>query len=368
MKKIMIYLVCIFGLYAKQAYVLDQIPGSTLAQTLDPMTVQRLGSKINDENAIKYLRRAYLMSGDLKRGYELEDFLYEKEEEKCKRLWRGENLCGKTIYIFDNIGMGDVFCFMQYAKYMKAQGAKVILGTRGFLRPIMSSCPYIDEIIPRFGDVPECDVYVYMHKLPRMAYKAGFGIPCHEPGNYKPYLFADKKLIQKWKGVLSQDKNFKVGICYDASVQKTISGKIVKNDRSIPLHCFYELSNLQGVSLYSLQRVNGTQQLDSMPQDFKLYVFDENFDKEHGSFSDTAAVMKNLDLVITVDTSIAHLAGALGVPVWMLLNYDSNWRWFQDRTDTQWYPTMRIFRQPERGDWDFVMSQVLQAISKIIVK
>jgi len=308
----------------------------------------------------KQLGVIFLMLGKLDKGYELYDIFYQKDDQE-RGLWKGENLAGKTIFIFDNVGMGDVFCFIQYAKNMKEQGATVVLGARDGLIPIMSSCPYIDKIVPRFSDFKDFDCYVYMHMLPRMGYKAGFGIPCHVP-----YLFADPVLVEKWEQVLSQDKNLKIGICWETSVLKNKkTDEIISRDRSIALHYFYELSKLPGVSLYSLQRVNGVDQLEYMPKDFNIHEFDQEFDKTHGSFSDTAAVMKHLDLVITVDTSIAHLAGALGVPVWLLLHHKPNWRWFLEREDSPWYPSMRVFRRSSVDSWETVMKNVLECISKI---
>jgi len=318
--------------------------------------------KPDDKEAHKHLRANYLILGDLQKGYYHADIFNKEKDAEYKYLWHGSCLSGKTIYIVDNIGIGDVFCFIQYAKHMKDQGGKVILGVRDYLMPIMSSCPFVDKVVPRFQDTKNCNCYTHVTKLPRMAYKAGFDIP-----GQVPYLFADEALIKKWANILAKDKYFKIGICWDASLAKDPkTGGPVRTARSIPLRYFYELSKLPNVSLYSLQRVNGTEQLESMPQDFNIHAFDEDFDKTHGSFMDTAAVMKHLDLVITVDTSVAHLAGALGAPVWLLLNHAGNWRWFLDREDSPWYPTMRIFRQKKRGDWDFVMQQVVAHLRDIL--
>ena len=114
-----------------------------------------------------------------------------------------------------------------------------------------------------------------------------------------------------------------------------------------------------------MQKYNGVEQLATLPPDFPLHIFDDDFDKKHGSFMDTAAVMEQMDLIITVDTAVAHLAGALGRPVWLLLPYSTDWRWIVNRTDSPWYPTMRIFKQPAPFDWDSVMTAICYELEQI---
>jgi len=318
----------------------------------------------NSKDPYRFLGYIHVANGNFKKGYDFYNTFYKESDIKQKKLWNGSDVSGKTIYIWDNVGMGDVFCFIQYARKLKENGATVILGVRESLIPIMSSCPYVDKIIPRFCEVPECDLIIDVNRLTRMSYQAGFSVPC---GYVEPYLFADKVLVKKYKKLMSQDKGFKLGICWDAYAYKNkMTGKKTINERSIPLHHFYFLSKLEGISLYSLQRVNGTEQLNYMPKDFKIHIFDETFDKSHGSFSDTAAVMKNLDLVITADTSIANLAGALGVNVWVLLPFAADWRWQIDKTYTDWYTTMCLFRQDKPGNWEYVINKVYFKLCSIL--
>jgi len=322
----------------------------------------------------KWLGFSYLTIGELDKGHEAHEKAYRMKAEKDVRNyeWEGSDLRGKTLFIIDNIGMGDIFCFIRYAKLFKQMGAKVIFGVREAMIPILSTFPFIDECIPRiakpsgsrlaFAKMPQFDEILCIDRIPAAIHQYAPQARV-EP----PYLEADPKLIAQWADSLSQDSNFKVGICWDARRYKNLkTGMFEKTRRAMPLHYFYPLGNIKGVSLYSLQQMNGQDQLLSTPSGFKINSFGETFDKKHGSFMDTAAVMKNLDLVITVDTSIAHLAGALGVPVWVILPYVPDWRWLLGRADTDLYPTMRLFRQKELGDWESAMKEVVVRLASII--
>ena len=129
---------------------------------------------------------------------------------------------------------------------------------------------------------------------------------------------------------------------------------------------FAPIGAIPGVSIYSLQKDHATNVDESLPEGFVVHTFDESFDRDHGRFMDTAALMKNLDLVITVDTAIAHLAGGLGIPVWVVLPKPADWRWLLGGTDSPWYPTMRLFRQTVVGNWTTVIDQICQALTPIV--
>ena len=315
-----------------------------------------------DTEVYKWLSFAYLMLGHIDKGYEIEDYAYNIKVENgiINRQWDGyADLKGRTLLIHDDIGIGDIFCFIRYAKIFKERGAKIVFNTRKFLFPLLSKCPYIDHLHERFKGVPMHDYVVYVSRLPRVVYRL-IGRATGEI----PYLFADQKRVDFWGKKLSHDNNFKVGICWDASRHVNVkTGKQTKTNRSMPLYYFYYLSEIKGVTLYSLQQRNGTDQLTHMPKDFKIHIFEGDFDKKYGSFTDTAAVMKNLDLIITVDTSIAHLAGGLSVPVWVILPYVPDWRWLIAKSDTYLYPTMKFFRQKSLDDWGSAMEQVIQVLA-----
>lgn len=142
-------------------------------------------------------------------------------------------------------------------------------------------------------------------------------------------------------------------------MQDYFSEKSAPGPRGIPLSAFIPLKKITGISLYSLQKITGTDQIKDSIDQLQITSFDNaEFDTRHGRFMDTAALMMNLDLIITTDTSIAHLAGALGIPVWTILPCESDWRWFLDQSDTPLYPTMRLFRQKNPSDWNHVIQEI----------
>jgi hypothetical protein len=170
-----------------------------------------------------------------------------------------------------------------------------------------------------------------------------------------PYLAARQDLVERWRTRLPTD-GLRVGIAWQGDPK----GKIDLG-RSIPARAFAPLARMEGVTLISLQKNDGVDQLRDLPADMRIVSFDD-LDRGPDAFLDTAAIMMNLDLVITSDTSIAHLAGALGRPVWVALKHVPDWRWMLERSDSPWYPSMRLFRQSRPNDWDGVTSQIATAL------
>ena len=184
--------------------------------------------------------------------------------------------------------------------------------------------------------------------------------------NNVPYLFADPTLVDYWKSQLAHDTNFKIGICWEVDRHNDESRLPIAR-RGCPLEKLYTLKNIPGISFYSLQKNDGIEELATVPHDFPLHTFD-NLDEKLGAFTDTAAIMKNLDLIITVDTAITHLAGGLGCPLWLLHPISTDWRWIHDSPDSHWYPTMRIFKQQTPFDWNGVIEEVARELKKLIAK
>ncbi len=178
--------------------------------------------------------------------------------------------------------------------------------------------------------------------------------------NKVPYLAAEEELVARWKERIGEH-GFKIGIAWQGNPQAPID-----QGRSIPLAEFVPLSGLPGVRLISLQKHHGLDQLARLPSDCKIETLGDDFDNGPDAFVDTAAVMESLDLIITSDTSIAHLAGALGRPTWVALKYLPEWRWMLDRDDSPWYPTMRLFRQSERGDWRLVFAAIERELRSLL--
>ena len=277
-------------------------------------------------------------------------------------LWDGSDLSGKTILLHAEQGLGDTIQFIRYAKVAKEGGATVIAAVQDSLTTLLKNCAYVTSVISLKDKFPNFDLQAPLMSLPWILNTKPSTIPAEIP-----YIKADSELVKQWHARLAENNNFKIGLCWQASPlyekhhqRKTISPK------SIPLRDLYSLAKIDGVSLYSLQKEVPTEQLENMPNDFILHDFGPDFDNNHGPFMDSAAVMENLDLVITIDTSIAHLAGALGVPVWVMLPYVPDWRWFLGKNGSPWYPTMRLFRQGKTRDWNAVIKEVIGALSNIM--
>jgi hypothetical protein len=182
-----------------------------------------------------------------------------------------------------------------------------------------------------------------------------------------PYLFADAKLVEQWRQEMLSYSGFKIGIAWQCN-PKEDQRRDRGARRSLPLAELAPLGRQAGVSLFSLQRGAGTEQLPQAASLFPVSDLGSWIDEGCGAFIATAAVMKSLDLVITCDTAIAHLAGALGVPVWVALPFASDWRWLLHRHDSPWYPTMRLFRQSEPADWTPVFERITGEVRKLLTK
>jgi len=196
---------------------------------------------------------------------------------------------------------------------------------------------------------PDYDFLSTLQTIPHIV-----GIDFNSSSFQIPYLHADPTLINHWENRLPS-KGYRIGIAWQ--------GNALPSGRSIPLTSLAPLSRIPGVQLISLQMNEGMEQLDGLPDGMIVSTLGPEFNAGPDNFVDTAAVMKNLDLILTIDTSVAHLAGALGCPVWVMLKSDPDWRWLRDREDSPWYPTMRLFRQNANGDWDDVIGRVVDALN-----
>ena len=264
------------------------------------------------------------------------------EERLGKPFWDGSPLAGKTILLHTEQGYGDAIQFVRYAPLVAQRGAgKVILETYRALRRLMTTAPGVQEVVVKGEPLPAFDLQVPLMSLPRILNTTIETIP-----DRIPYLCAEEKDAVKYSELLRTEGEVKVGIVWSPSDK-------APKKRFCPVSLFLELSQIPGISLYSLQKEH-TDILDGAPiQDLRELLHD---------FADTAAVISQLDLVISVDTAVAHLAGALGKPVWVLLPFYPDWRWLLDRSDSPWYPTMRLFRQQQPGDWSSVFAQVKSAL------
>ncbi|RDK01751.1 tetratricopeptide repeat protein [Paraburkholderia lacunae] len=263
--------------------------------------------------------------------------------------WRGEPLGSRRVLLVGEQGFGDQFQFLRYARVLDRLGATVDTCVREPLLPLAERVPGVRRAFSGKPD-SEYDFWVPMTSVPSCVGTELTTIPVEVP-----YLFADKAKVNAWRKrlVAGAGSKRKVGLAWAGS-------PTFGNDRyrSIALADLSALSEVKNVAWYPLQKGPPHAQLAGAPDAFRAHDFTSGLN----SFDDTAALIMNLDLVIAVDTSVAHLAGALGKPVWVLLPANSDWRWLENRSDSPWYPTMKLFRQTELGNWAPVVEEVAKSL------
>jgi tetratricopeptide (TPR) repeat protein len=264
-------------------------------------------------------------------------------------LWDGRPLEGRTILLHAEQGFGDTIQFIRYAPLVEQRGARVIVECPKPLVRLLAAWPRLKQVVLQGEPLPPFDVHSPLLSLPGIFHTSLENIPGHTP-----YLFAASDLIEHWRGKLSASRGFKIGIVWHGDPRQENN-----RARSIPLSCFESLAGLPGVQLVSLQKGSGVEQLQDAAARFGVREAGSRLD----DFMDTAAVIMNLDLVIACDTAVAHLAGALGVSVWVALCCIPDWRWLLDRDDCPWYPTMRLFRQEKPGNWADVFAEIKTALT-----
>lgn len=298
----------------------------------------------------------WLSQGDFERGWDEYEWRWElstfQRRNYSQPLWDGSSLQGKTIFLVAEQGLGDTLQFVRYAALLAEQGARVVVEVHRPLRRLMKSCPGVDKVIVQGETPPPFDTHITLMSLPRV-----FGARLDNMPADVPYLSPDAALVEQWRGEISALPGIKIGIAWKGSPQNAMD-----RERSLPLAMFERLAREPGVTLVSLQKGVGAEQISQVADRFKVVDFASRLDETSGPFMDTAAVMKHLDLVIVCDSALAHLAGALGVPVWLALTKTPDWRWLLGRADSPWYPTMRLFRQLKRGDWASVFEDMAAAL------
>jgi tetratricopeptide (TPR) repeat protein len=317
-----------------------------------------LALKLNPDYARARVNGALLklLQGNFERGWPEFEWRWKTGQLRKRDFsgpnWDGTPLSGRTILLYSEQGLGDTIQFVRYAPLVKKQNAEatVVVACQKRLLKLLSSCCGIDGLFADGDELPAFDVHAPLLSLPGIFKTDTDTIPANVP-----YLFADPALVSSWRDKIAELKGYRIGIHWQGR-----EGDIQSRRRDIPLELFTALMRIPGVQLVSLQRGSARAKLSAIPE----AIFDpgERFDTSHGGFMDTAAMMKNLDLVITSDTSVSHLAGALGVPVWQALPNIPDWRWLLDRSDSPWYPTMRLFRQKAPGDWSGVFEEIRSAL------
>jgi tetratricopeptide (TPR) repeat protein len=310
--------------------------------------------RLGPDHAEARLHRAmaWLLAGDFERGWPEFEWRWRSRGFQERRLprprWDGSPLTGRVILLYAEQGLGDTFQFVRYAPLLKARGASVIVECQEALVPILRGCAGIDRIVPRGQPLPDYDVQAPLLSLPGILRTSVDSVPANVP-----YLTADARLVEHWRQELCRVEGLKIGIAWQGNPKYPAD-----RERSIPLARFAPIARLPGVHLVSLQKTYGTEQIKEVAREFSVTDFGTRLDEANGPFMDTAAIMMNLDLVVTSDTAIPHLAGALGVPVWMALPKMADFRYLLRRDDSPWYPTMRLFRQTEAGNWEEVFGRL----------
>jgi len=292
-----------------------------------------------------------LLVGDTTHGWPL--YLHHKRLQQLNRphlgpCWDGQvALNGKRILVVREQGLGDTIQFVRFIAALVKRGATVLLAPQPALWRLLTRFNTPCELVRLEDDKLTADYHIPLASLAALLPLAD-AVPV-------PYLFAEEKRQQHWQGVIGQT-GFKIGIHWQGSRGRVDLG------RSIPLTAFYPLAAIASVRLISLQKGHGCEQLAQVPAHVCIETLPEPWDEATNAFVDTAAIITSLDLIITSDTALAHLAGALGAEVWLLLKQVPDWRWQLDRADSPWYPSMRLFRQSADGDWDAVFRSVAASL------
>ena len=302
-----------------------------------------------------------LRQGELLEGWDLYEERYTMDARSGRpmrykeRRWSGrESLAGKRILLWADQGLGDSLQFCRYVPLIRDRGADVTLEVQPRLKAFMEGQFAGVQIIGRDEHPPDFDYQCPLLSLPGALRTEVATIPAAVP-----YLKADPAAVARWSRRLPAGPALRIGIAWQGNL---VNERNWANGRSWSLAALEPLSRQPGVRLVSLQTGPGAEQLSLAGFADRIVSFDDELDAGPNAFLDTAAILMSLDLLISCDTSIVHLAGALGVPVWVALHLTSEWRWFLDRADSPWYPTARLFRQQTAADWSAVVAEMCRAL------
>ncbi len=316
----------------------------------------------------KNLALAWLLRGDYPRGWAEYEWRWKSPAAQSRKFsqprWDGRLLDGEPVLLFAEQGLGDTIQFVRYARMVKERGATVLVECPGELQQLFRRCPGVDRVIRQGETLPVFAYQLPFMSLPRVLCTTLETVPARVP-----YLSADPRLIEYWRRELAavghvsnvpgvnghvgnEPPQIRIGIAWQGSQRYAGDGH-----RSAPLAALAPLAGIPGVQLISLQKGYGTAQLRDV-SDWNVIDLGGRLN----DFTDTAAVMKHLDLVVCVDTAVAHLAGALNVPVWVALCTASDWRWLERGDESAWYPSVRLFRQSQWGNWAAVFERMADAL------
>jgi len=358
---------------AFEAYLRASLPGPCLAQGLlgQALALRSLGrfseamaafdaaAALGSREAVAGKGCLMLTLGDFETGLEGYEARWLKGKSLGEALgtrfetWKGPGRRGERVLVLNDHGLGDTIQFFRYLPLMAAAGVDATFMCPPRLRRLLSSKARV-----RFADWPpegqQFDAQIAISSLPHVFNTRLETIPAAVP-----YLVAEPALRDMWARRIGAE-GFKIGVVWQGNADPEAD-----RARSMPLAALAPLAEIAGVRLISLQKGAGEEQLSKLPSSMKVETLGADFDAGADAFVDTAAAMTCLDLVVTCDTSIAHLAGALALPVWVALKSDAEWRWLTRRADSPWYPTMRLFRQSRRGVWRDVFESMARELAKL---
>ena len=329
------------------------------------------GLKYDPDNAELHRNSGviHLLQGDFEIGWREYRFRWNlpgmrRPTTRAPR-WNGEPIAGKSILLYPEQGLGDAIQFVRVGAELQRRGAHVLVQCSKQLLPLFSSAPGIDLLLRETDAIPMTDYHASFMEVIDLLYtetgEIAWGTDLFRNGG--GYLTVSSKLIEYWKRWLDEHSQpFRVGINWQGNPQHHADAY-----RSIPLQTLEPLSNIPGVQLINLQQGFGAEQLEQCTFSPSILRLPDHVDTDGGAFTDTAAILHHLDLVVTTDTSVAHLAGAIGAAVEVIIGRVPDWRWMQEGEHTRWYPSMHLVRQSNIGCWDDVVKKVTQKISKLSV-
>jgi tetratricopeptide (TPR) repeat protein len=307
-------------------------------------------------DAHQNLGSALLLAGDYAEGWREHEWRWRCQNAvhlRCvsgRPQWDGSNLGGRTILLQADAGFGDAIHFVRYIPMVADRGGQVVLECPKQLHRLLGNLRGVRQLITAQDPLPSFEVHCPLMSLP-----LAFNTTIETIPSKVPYLMPEESLVRQWAHRLSECRRPRVGLVWAGNPGSNY------RKRSLSLSMLAPLSAAGDITFYSLQLGDAARQVLAPPHGMK--VIDHS--RELIDFAETAALTANLDLVIAVDTAVAHLAGALGKAVWVMLPFAPDWRWMLERADSPWYPSMRLFRQTTFGDWDQVVQRVARELEKL---
>ncbi len=319
-----------------------------------------LAMRPDDVDSHWNLSLVWLLAGNLKEGWPKYEWRLRQPKyqflQPRKKRWQGEGAPAKTLLVRAEQGLGDVIQFVRFLPLLKPKVGRLLFECQPSLTPLFRNFSGIDQMFSRKADLSPPDVS-YDMEAPLLSLAGILGVTLDSIPAQVPYISPEKNRVEDWKRRIPPGtKPMKIGIAWAGHV-----GHRGNSKRSTSLFTWAPLAGIRGVTFFSLQLGEAAVEAHNSPSGMDLFDLTDFI----GDFADTAAFISLLDLVISVDTGVAHLAGAMGRPVWTLLPFTPDWRWLLGRKNSPWYPTMRLFRQRVPGDWKGVFEEVASTLREI---